>query len=140
VHLKQTVTLSTQSDDKTDAQSKIDFISPQIDPLNDTVLVRASLPSATWLRSGQFVKGRIVVEELPQRLAVPLISVVQQDGKSVIALVEGDTAKQREVSTGLQDGELIEIQGDGLREGMTVVTQGAYSLPPETRIHIEKQP
>jgi membrane fusion protein (multidrug efflux system) len=92
------------------------------------------------LRSGQFVKGRIVVEELPQRLAVPLISVVQQDGKSVIALVEGDTAKQREVSTGLQDGELIEIQGDGLREGMTVVTQGAYGLPPETRIHIGKQP
>ncbi len=35
---------------------------------------------------------------------------------------------------GLRDGKLVEVEGGGLREGMNIVTLGAYGLPPETRI------
>lgn len=115
---------------------KVVFISPQIDPLTDTVLVRAALHSGSGMRPGQFVNARIVVEERSGHLAVPVASVVNRETGSTIAVVEGNTAKQMAVTPGLRDGNLVEIAGNTLREGMTVVTQGAYGLPAETQIRI----
>jgi membrane fusion protein (multidrug efflux system) len=115
------------------------FIGLQIDAKTDTVPVRVVIPAGSTVRPGQFVNARIVVEERPQRLAVPAGSVVGVDGASMIAIVEGDHAVQRPVKVGLRDGELVEIEGDGLREGMTVVTEGAYGLPKETRVRVLNQ-
>lgn len=117
---------------------KLIFIRPQVDPLTDTVLVRATLNKDSGLRSGQLLSVRIVVEERPERLAVPVESVVTREGASMIAVVEGDSAKQKIIKPGLRDGNLVEISGEGLQEGMTVVTQGVYGLPPETRIRVLK--
>jgi membrane fusion protein (multidrug efflux system) len=56
----------------------------------------------------------------------------------VIAVVEGDSAKQTIIKTGLRDGNLVEVAGENIREGMTIVTQGVYGLPAETRIRVVK--
>lgn len=130
----------TQSgtDSKINQESMVAFISPQIDPLSDTVLVRVSLQTDTGVRPGQFVTARIVVEERLKRLAVPINSVVTNENTSLIALVEGDRAKQKMVKLGLRDGDFVEIESEGIREGMTVVTEGVYGLPPETRIRVVK--
>jgi len=40
------------------------------------------------------------------------------------------------VKTGLRDGTLVEIEGDGLSEGQSVVTVGAYGLPKETKVRV----
>ena len=145
LRLRQSVDISTAS---TQAWSRIDaapmqrgkliFIGSQVDPLTDTLLVRASLNNDSGLRPGQFVSVRILVEERLERLVVPIESVVTRDGSSVIAVVEGDSAKQKIIKPGLRDGNLIEVSGDGLQEGMTIVTQGVYGLPPETRIRVVK--
>lgn len=135
LRLKQAVSVSVGS---ATMNGQVTFISPQVDPLTDTVLVRASLPPTTDLRAGQFISASIVVEERPDRLAVPIDSVVMRNKNALIAVVNGNTAKQHEVKLGLRDGNLIEIQGDGLSEGMTIVTQGVYGLPTETRIRVVK--
>jgi len=114
------------------------FIGPQVDPLTDTVLVRASLNHDSGLRTGQFVSVRILVEERPDCLAAPIESVVTRDGASVIAVVEGENAKLKGINPGLRDGNLIEVSGEGLQEGLTIVTQGVYGLPPKTRIRVLK--
>jgi membrane fusion protein (multidrug efflux system) len=101
-------------------------------------LVRISLDTDAGLRPGQFVTARIVVEERLQRLAVPINSVVTNENTSLIALVEGDLAKQKLVKLGLRDGSFVEVEGEGIKEGMTVVTEGVYGLPPETRIRVVK--
>jgi membrane fusion protein (multidrug efflux system) len=137
LHLEQSIEISTAGSGSIQP-GKLDFISPQVDPLTDTVLVRATLNKDSGLRPGQFVNVRIVVEEHPERLTVPIESVVTRDGNSVIAVVEGDNAKQKTVKPGLRDGDLIEISGEGLQEGMVIVTQGVYGLPPETRIRVLK--
>ncbi|MCK9396075.1 MAG: efflux RND transporter periplasmic adaptor subunit [Methylobacter sp.] len=117
---------------------KLAFIGPQVDPLTDTVLVRAAQPADSGLRPGQFVNARIVAGERPDRLAVPIESVVTRAGTSMIAIIEGDNAKLKAVKPGWRDGRLIEISGEGLQEGMAIVTQGVYGLPPETRIRVLK--
>lgn len=112
------------------------FVSPQVDATTDTVLVRASIPTGSSFRPGQFVAARIVCETRTNRLAVPVESVFTTDGASVLALVEGGKAIQKPVKTGLREGGLVEVEGDGLTEGMTIVTVGAYALPKETKIRV----
>jgi len=110
------------------------FIGPQVDPLTDTLLVRAALSHESGLRPGQFVSVRILVEERPERLGVPIESVVTREKVSVIAVVEGDSANLKVIKPGLRDGNLVEISGEGLQEGAAIVTQGVYGLPAKTRI------
>jgi membrane fusion protein (multidrug efflux system) len=117
------------------ARGAVAFIGAQIDPRTDTVTARVSLPAKSGLRPGQFVNMRIICEERRDALAVPAESVVTDaDGHSEIALVEGDTAVRRAVTVGLRDGPLVEVSGDNVKEGMTVVTAGAYGLPKQSKI------
>lgn len=113
------------------------FVGPRVDALTGTAEVRVELAGGTSLRPGQFVTVRIVSAEHPDRLAVPVASVVRnEEGANVIAIVDGDTARQMAVTIGLRDGGLIEVEADGLRADMTVVTEGAYALPQETLVRI----
>jgi RND family efflux transporter MFP subunit len=115
---------------------RVSFVSPSVDQKTNAVLVRLTLPEDSQLRSGQFVRTRIVTQELTDRLVVPRDSVVKADDVEVIYVVEGDKAVQTPVKTGLRDGNLVEATADGLKEGDTIVTVGAYGLPKETKIKI----
>jgi membrane fusion protein, multidrug efflux system len=113
------------------------YISPQVDAKTGTALVRAALPANSSLHPGQFVTLRIVSEEHRDRLAVPVESVVKDaEGGTVIALVQNDRAVQKPVKTGLRDAGLVEVEADGLQADMTVVTEGAYALPKETKVRV----
>jgi len=126
-----------KADEKPVGTGTICFIAPQVDPKTGSVLVRASVPPNAGLRPGQFVRVRIICEERANRLAVPRASIyTDHDGQSTVSVVEGDVAKQKVVKVGLRDGELIEVEGEGLAEGMTVVTEGSYALPKETKIRV----
>ena len=114
----------------------IDYIASQVDSATDTVLVRARVPVTSGLRPGQFVNVSIAVDERPNRLAVPVESVVQGADGPEIALVQGDTAVRTRVTTGLREGGLVEVDGEGVREGTSVVVQGAYGLPPRAKVKI----
>lgn len=118
-------------------RTTLSFIAPQVDAKTGTVLVRAPVPAGAGLRPGEFVRVRVICEEREGRLAVPRASVyTDHDGQSTISVVEGNVAKQKGVKVGLRDGDLIEVEGEGLAEGVTVVTEGSYALPKETRIRV----
>jgi membrane fusion protein (multidrug efflux system) len=113
------------------------FIGSQIDLKTDSVMARASVPAGSGLRPGQFLNLRIVCEEHADCLAVPEESVITGSaGVSAIMLVEGDKAIEKEVRAGFRESGLVEIEGEGLKEGIVVVTEGAYGLPSQTRIRI----
>jgi membrane fusion protein (multidrug efflux system) len=124
-------------DEKPIAKATVQYVSPQVTVGTDSVLVRLALPKGSGVRAGQFVAARIVTEERADRLAVPRESVYTSgEGESTLSIVEGDIARQRVVQTGLRDGNLIEVSGEGLAEGVTVVTLGSYALPKETKIRV----
>jgi RND family efflux transporter MFP subunit len=123
--------------EKSIAAATVQFVSPQVSAGTDNVLVRLALPPESGLRAGQFLAVRIVTEERAGRLAVPRESVyTDHDGQSTLSVVEGEVAKQKVVKAGLRDGALVEVEGDGVVEGATVVTLGSYALPKETKVRV----
>lgn len=117
--------------------SELTFVDSLVDPNSGTVLVRSSVPAESSLRSGQFVKVRTVYVEKDDCLVVPEESLVTTaEGQTVIAVIEGNKAVQKAVQSGLHENRMVEIQGEEIREGMQVVTAGAYGLLPETQVKI----
>jgi multidrug efflux pump subunit AcrA (membrane-fusion protein) len=115
----------------------ISYISPTVDASDGTVLARAALPPKCGLRPGQFVPLLIVTGVEADCVAAPEESVVTDvDGKSVIALVNGDHAVQTPVQTGYRENGWVQVIGPGLKAGDAVVTVGAYGLPDKTRIQV----
>ncbi len=118
------------------AESSVQLVSSHVTAGTDTVLVRLALPAESGVRPGQFLAARIVTAERTG-LAVPRESVyTDHDGQSTLAIVEGGVAKQRVVKVGLSDGPLVEVAGEGVGEGATVVTVGSYALPKETKVQV----
>jgi membrane fusion protein (multidrug efflux system) len=129
--------LRTNASDAKPIAATVAFVSPQVDAASATVLVRVALPKDAGLIPGDFVSARIVVEERADKLAVPRASVYTDgEGKTTLSIVEGDTAKQKVVKAGLRDGDLVEVEGEGVTEGATVVTTGSYALPEQTKVRI----
>jgi membrane fusion protein, multidrug efflux system len=118
-------------------EGKLIFVGSEIDPRSDTVLVRASLLATTKHKPGQFLSIRIICEEHKDCLAVPETGLVKdEEGKPSIMLVKGETAVREIVEPGIEDSGLVEVSAQGLKEGMLVVTDGAYGLPDKTKIII----
>ena len=124
-------------DEKPLAAAAVQFVAPIVTPATDTVLVRLALPTSSGVRPGQFTAVRIATETRVDKLAVPAESIVSDgEGRSTVSIVTGEVAKQMPIQVGLRDGDLVEISGDGIAEGATVVTAGAYGLPKETKIRV----
>ena len=125
------------TEEKSLTQATVQYVSPQVTTGTDSVLVRLALPKGSGLRAGQFVAARIVTEQRGDRLAVPRESVYTNgDGESTLSIVDGDVARQKVVKVGMRDGNLIEVSGEGIAEGATVVTLGSYALPKETKVRV----
>lgn len=116
---------------------KLVFVAAEVDSRTDTVRVRASLPRASVLRPGTFTELWIVYAERADRLTVPRDSIVRgPEGHDVIALVENGRAVLHRVEVGLAERDRVEVAGDGLRAGLTVITAGAWGLPDGSRVRL----
>ena len=116
---------------------KVVYVGSQIDDKSDSLPIRISLPAGSAFHPGQFLSVRIVTEERGDCLAVPEAAVIiDPSGRGAIMLVEGGKAVRKAVKIGLREAGLVEISGDGLKEGSPIVLEEAYSLPAETKIRI----
>ncbi|HEY2589892.1 MAG TPA: efflux RND transporter periplasmic adaptor subunit [Tepidisphaeraceae bacterium] len=116
---------------------KVAFVSPQVDPRSGAVQVDIELPADAKLRPGLSVRVRIIADEHKDVLAVPREAVVtDENGDSTIALVDGEQATRKVVKAGLEENGLIEITADGVKEGDTVVTAGAFGLPQASHVKV----
>jgi membrane fusion protein (multidrug efflux system) len=119
------------------ASGTLVLVGKDIDPKTDTLLVRVSIPAGAGFKPGRFLSVRIVCEERRGCLAVPEESVVPgPEGGTVLMVVEGDKAVPKPVQAGLRDRGLAEVEGEGLKEGMIIVTTDAYNLAGESKVHI----
>ncbi len=107
----------------------------QVDPQSNLQMVRISVAKArNEIKSGTFATATIVVRTNPRAVGVPKQAVLPKDVNSVVFIVSPDeVAHRREVITGIEQGDLVEIT-KGIRAGQKVVRLGNYTLSDGARV------
>ncbi len=119
------------------ASGKVALISPALDPNSTTVEVWIDAPNPDGsLRPGTSVRIEAIAQTLPDAIVIPVSAVVKTpDGGDMVMLVRDGTAHQVAVETGVREADKVQIT-KGLAGGETIVTNGAYALPDNTKVKI----
>ena len=103
-------------------------VAPAVDPRSRKLKVELEIENKDHrLKPGMFADVEIIYNEHSNVLVVPRIAVLEKEGRTILFTVDDDSAKLREVKTGISDEEKIEIV-EGLSEGESVVIEGNYGL------------
>lgn len=117
--------LVTLADGKTRIDGKVRLISPMVDAQTRLGAVYISLNEPEKARVGMYADAQIIVEE-KQAIVLPLTAVTVGSNETIVRRVDDGTVHLTKVTTGIQDGEFIEIT-TGLKPGDKVVAKaGAY--------------
>jgi RND family efflux transporter MFP subunit len=115
-------------------KGQVSRVAPVFDPATRTAAMEIEVPNPGYrLKPGSYARVRLTVERRVDALTVPRNAVVDTEGKRGVFLVDAQTARFREVQTGLSDTDRVEITG-GLNDGDRVVTVGALALRDGDRI------
>jgi len=120
------------SDGKVLADSRVSFISPQVDSTTQTVLVKARIANGNdALRQSQFIRARVVwgMHKNPQ---VPILAVSRLGGQYFAFVAEPQNggsfvARQKPLTIGQTVGNDYEVQG-GIKAGDKVIISGTQFL------------
>jgi RND family efflux transporter MFP subunit len=114
------------------ADSRITFISPQVDNTTQTVLVKARIANGNdALRQSQFIRARVVWGR-HQNPQVPILAVSRLGGQYFAFVAEPQTggsflARQRPLTIGQTVGNDYEVS-DGIKSGDKVIISGTQFL------------
>jgi membrane fusion protein, multidrug efflux system len=111
-----------------------------VDPTTGMVKLRAMFDNRdNKLFPAQFVNIRLLINTLHNQTVVPVAAIQRgADGSYVFVVTPDKTVAQRDVKTGVQDGDNIQILS-GLKPGDTVVVDGADRLRDGADVEIPNQ-
>jgi RND family efflux transporter MFP subunit len=119
-------------EDKVLANSRISFISPQVDNTTQTVLVKARIANSNdALRQSQFIRARIVwgTHHSPE---VPILAVSRLAGQYFAFVAEPEkggayVARQKPIEVGQTVGNDYEVR-NGIKPGDKIIVSGTQFL------------
>lgn len=85
----------------------------------ETHITLDSVPTDAGLKPGMSAEVKVLVRKLADALLVPVSAVAEVDGKKVVYVVKGRAIERREVETGDENEQFVQLLG-GLEEGEAV--------------------
>jgi len=79
-----------------------------------------------------FANVQIITDQHRASISIPQSAVLNDGGKTIVFVADGGGYKKREVITGIQSSDRIEIR-DGLNAGDKVVVKGNYLLLQQSK-------
>lgn len=115
---------------------RIRQVSPVVDTATGTVkvTVEASSPPRQ-VRPGSFVTVDVVRETRPGAVLLPREAVVRELQRAHVFVTRGETAEKRDVTLGLEEGELVQALS-GVDAGERVIVAGQGGLKDGSRIRV----
>lgn len=115
---------------------RIRYVSPVVDASTGTVKLTVEAVNAPAnVRPGGFVTVDILKETHPNAVVIPREAVVRELQHAHVFVAEGDVAKRRDVTLGLEEGGRIEVN-TGVKPGDKVVIAGQGGLKDGSKIKI----
>jgi len=89
------------------------------------------------LRPGMFVKANIVVDKADSSIIIPKETVMSNRQRKYVYIIEKNTAFLRDIKTGLEDENNIEVL-DGLNVNDNLVVKGFETLKENSKVKVQK--
>ena len=133
VRLGQAVKIKVPSFPESTFYGRVILITSVVDPDTRTVKVRTEVPNRDGrLKPDMFANVEIITASHQTAISIPLAAVLDDGGKSVVFVADGNEYKKKEVTLGLKSDDRVEIT-DGLKEGDNVVVKGNYLLMEQSK-------
>jgi membrane fusion protein, multidrug efflux system len=131
------VSAYNRSDDKLIATGTLESVDNLIDTTTGTVKLRANFPNTDEkLFPNQFVNARLLVRTLDNAAIAPVAAIQHgAPGTFVFTIKPDNSVGVQKIQTGVTDGDRVQIVS-GLREGDTVVVDGADRLREGSKVRI----
>lgn len=128
------VDVRSLASDQAALRARVTSVFPFVDQGPRTAVVEALVDNpARRLLPGQYVAMTIVIGERPGALTVPRAAVARLGRASIVWVARDGLAERREVVTGLENADRVEIRS-GLAEGERVVARGREALYAGARV------
>lgn len=113
---------------------RITAVSPAADEKSKAFNVEVTVDNPRGLlKPGMYAEVHLVVGRAENVPAVPVDAVVAKGNKKAVFVVEGDTARERPVTTGISNGKLVEVR-EGLAGDEQVVVVGQQGLTDGAKV------
>lgn len=118
-------------------EQTISYKSTTIDAALRTFEARCLLRGAPYeVAAGAMAQVSVILERR-EGVGVPRDAIQRRSGGTVVFVAENDRARMKRVKTGLENGELVEIEGEGIAAGTRIVTLGGYFLNDDETIAVQ---
>jgi multidrug efflux pump subunit AcrA (membrane-fusion protein) len=120
--------VSVNRADSEKVSSTVRSVGQGFDSTTGAAEIRVPLPAGASLHLGEHVQASIAVEKKEEALVAPRSAVLPDGNAHVLFTVKNGRAVRHEVTLGIASGDLVEVNGAGLRAGDIVVVLGNYEL------------
>jgi len=128
LHVGDTVDVTVEDIDILPVEAKITAISPQIEESTRTVTLRAQMPNKEMAyRPGEFAHVLVTAGEVKDAILVPQTAIEREGEEEFVWLVVDNIAVKTTVSTGLRDGNDVEIT-HGVKADDLVISAGQFKV------------
>lgn len=127
VHAGQAVTLSELFPHAARHNGTIAEVDARVDPQTRLTLAVVHPELDSGLVPGSSVQAQVILETHAHALTVSRSAVLYANEQPFLFVVSAGKAQRRSISTGITDGDRIEVTA-GLKAGESVVTRGNYEL------------
>ena len=114
-----------------EARAQVIFVSPLLDRETRNARVIATMPNTDhrW-KPGTFITAEVPLESQPSKLLVPRTALQTIKGKPTLFVRDAGGFEARQVRTGREDDDDVEILG-GLAAGETIAVANSFTLKAE---------
>jgi cobalt-zinc-cadmium efflux system membrane fusion protein len=129
----QEVKLTVPAFPQTTFSGRVIFVDSVVNPETRTVNVRTEVANPDGrLKPDMFANVQIVTDVNRAAISVPQSAVLNDEGKTIVFVADGNGYKKRQVQAGIQNNDRVEIV-DGLTAGDKVVIKGNYLLLEQSK-------
>ena len=116
--------------------STVTYVSPSADPMTKLYTIKSYIDNPdTKIRPGMSAKATISLEKAENAVVIPSNTIINKDNKKYVYVVEDDIAVEKQVETGIDTGEFVQIIS-GLKFDEKIITEGQFYVSDGSKVKV----
>lgn len=136
IHEGDEIKLEVPSASSDEIISTVSYVSPSADPMNKLYTIKSYIDNPEFkIRPGMSAKATISLESAENAIVIPSNAIINRGDKNFVFVVEDDRAIEREIKTGIDTGEFVEVLS-GLEFDENIIIEGQFYVSDGSKVKV----